>query len=92
MQEFVARFQPLFQQAQTNGLVSGGAAKPILSATGLAVGQLRKIWELADVDKDGQLDLQEFTIAMYLAEHLKSGKELPTKLDEDMVPPNKRRH
>ena len=52
--------------------------------------QLRKIWELSDIDKDGQLDLQEFTIAMFLAEQVKAGKELPAKLDADMIPPNKR--
>jgi EH domain-containing protein 1 len=91
MQEYVNRFQPLFNTTQTNGFVSGAAAKNVLTSTGLAVGQLRKIWELADIDKDGQLDLQEFTIAMYLSDQVKAGREVPARLDEDMVPPNKRR-
>jgi len=91
MQEYVTRFEPLFNTTQSGGFVSGGAAKNVLTSTGLAVGQLRKIWELSDLDKDGQLDLQEFTLAMYLADQVKNGREVPSRLDADMIPPNKRR-
>lgn len=72
------------------GLVSGGGAKSILSATGLPIQKLRKIWELSDIDKDGHLDLQEFVIAMYLTEACKQGLELPSKLDDDMIPQGKK--
>lgn len=44
--DHAARYQGLFQTTQTNGLVSGTAAKGVLTSTGLAVAQLRKIWEL----------------------------------------------
>ena len=91
MQEFVAQFQGQFDSCQKNGLVSGGAAKGVMSASGLPTPQLRKIWELSDIDKDGQLDLQEFTIAMYLMDSVKQGTDLPTRLDDDMIPPGKTR-
>ena len=51
---------------------------------------LRSIWELSDIDKDGSLDLEEFTVAMVLVEQCKAGNELPDHLDDNMVPPNKR--
>ena len=43
-----------------------------------------------DVDKDGQLDLNEFVIAMYLSDFVKAGNALPGQLDPDMVPLEKR--
>lgn len=58
--------------------------------SGLPKGSLRKIWSLADVDKDGYLDLEEFCIAMHLITTAQAGEELPDALEEDMVPPSKR--
>jgi hypothetical protein len=75
---------------QKNGLVSGAAAKPILSSSGLPSTQLRNIWELSDIDKDGSLDLEEFVIAKVLIDNLKSGAPMPNKLDDFMIPPSKR--
>ena len=42
------------------------------------------------MDKDGQLDLQEFVVAMHLSDIVKSGSSVPTSLDPSMVPPEKR--
>lgn len=87
--DYVDHFAGQFSSAQTNGLVSGMAAKPILSASGLPVATLRKIWDLADIDKDGQLDQMEFVVAMYLIEYCKTGNAVPDRLDETWVPPGK---
>ena len=54
-------------------MVTGAGAKPLLTATGLATAKLRKLWELADIDKDGCLDLEEFVVAMFLADACISG-------------------
>lgn len=91
LQEYVPTYQARFNSAQANGLISGGAAKPILSASGLPSSSLKKIWGLADIDKDGQLDLQEFVVAMFLIDMVKQGSAVPEALDEAMVPPEKRR-
>ena len=40
--------------------------KPILLKSQLHVNVLGQIWELSDVDKDGHLDIEEFSLAMYL--------------------------
>lgn len=87
--EYVDHFSPQFASSQTNGLVNGMAAKPILSSSGLPVASLRKIWDLSDIDKDGQLDLNEFVVAMYLIEYCKLGNPLPDQLDPTWVPPGK---
>lgn len=87
--DYVDHFMPQYDAAQSNGLVSGAAARPILSGSGLPVGSLRKIWDLSDIDKDGNLDLHEFVVALYLIEYCKMGNPLPDKLEESWIPPGK---
>lgn len=89
--EYVEKYSAAFRTASANGYVSGASAKTVLTSSGLAVASLRKIWDLSDIDKDGQLDLHEFVVAMYLSEVVKSGHPVPTQLDPDMIPPDKRR-
>lgn len=89
LSEYVPQYKPQFDSIAKNGLVSGGAAKKVLGASGLPVANLRDIWNLADVDSDGNLDLQEFVIAMFLIDMVKQGHAVPTALDPEMVPPGK---
>lgn len=72
------------------GLVSGAGAKDVLLESGLDVAVLRGIWDLADIDKDGFLDKDEFAVAMYLMQQCKAGKPLPPQLAPNTIPPNKR--
>ena len=90
LQEYVASYQPRFESLQKGGLLSGGAAKPVQSASGLPAATLKKVWTLADLDKDGSLDLQEFVIAMFLIDNIKKGSDVPAVLDESMIPAGKR--
>lgn len=90
LESYVDRYVPSFHASSKNGFVSGAAAKGILTSSGLAVASLRKIWDLADIDKDGQLDLNEFVIALYLSDIVKGGHPLPNVLSDDMIPPDKR--
>ena len=71
----------------SGGFVSGAAAKNVLIATGVNKSFLKKIWDLADVSKDGKLDKYEFVIAMFLASKVKEGCDLPQSLDPEMAPP-----
>ncbi|TMS12492.1 Intersectin-2 [Larimichthys crocea] len=45
---------------------------------------------LADVDKDGQLQGDEFILAMHLVDMAKTGRPLPLTLPQDLVPPSLR--
>lgn len=47
------------------------------------------IWDLSDMDNDGMLDLEEFTVAMHLCDRTKAGEPLPDGLPRNMVPPSK---
>lgn len=60
--------------------LSGDVAVAVLSQSQLTMEELSHIWELADVDLDGVLDLDEFCIAMHLVARRKLGEELPSML------------
>lgn len=89
LQDYIPMYQAKFNDTQEGGFVSGGAAKNLLVASGLAKTVLRQIWDLADVTKDGKLDLYEFVIAMFFADMVKEGHdELPATLAHSMIPPS----
>lgn len=73
-----------------SGKVAGGAAFGVLMASGLSQDQLRRIWDLSDIDADGCLSGDEFAIAMHLVDNAKAGKPIPTALPADLVPPSQR--
>ena len=60
-------------------------------ATGVPTKSLRAIWDLSDIDKDGSLDAEEFTIAMHLCERVHEGGDIPEELEETEVPISKRK-
>ena len=85
-----AKYRDLFEgSAQDGGMVSGKKAKEILMSHNLEKTVLRRLWTLADMDKDGKLDLPEFVTAMRLLKMAKDNQELPTSLDASMIPPSK---
>lgn len=51
---------------------------------------LGKIWKMADVDRDGMLDSDEFALAMYLISLKIDGFDIPNELPRHLVPPAKR--
>lgn len=70
--------------------MSGIVMKDILTASNMDVKTLRKIWDLSDIDKDDQLDLHEFVIAKFLTSRVQQGDELPSQLDPEMIPSQKK--
>jgi len=86
-----ARYDELFESlGPTAGKLSGGQVMGSMQATGAATDALRMIWELSDVDKDQNLDADEFALAMWLCNHVADGNPCPDELEPDMVPPSKR--
>lgn len=66
------------------------AAKNEMIKSKLPNSVLSKVWKLADVDKDGALDADEFALAMHLINIKIDGNELPAVLPAHLVPPSKR--
>ncbi len=59
--------------------------------SGLPVPILSKVWGLSDIDKDGFLDFDEFTLAMHLVDCLKTETvSLPDTLPATLVPASKK--
>jgi len=73
-----------------DGKLSGAVAKQEMIKSKLPNNVLGKIWKMADVDKDGFLDSDEFALAMHLISIKTSGFDLPTELPKHLVPPSKR--
>lgn len=73
------------------GFLSPNIAKDLLIKTGLEKEQLRKIWNLSDIDRDGYLDHHEYVVAMFLCDAvIQKGRPIPDELPISVVPPSKR--
>lgn len=66
------------------------AAKSEMLKSKLPNSVLGKIWKLADIDKDGFLDADEFALAMHLIQVKVDGHDIPTELPQHLYPPSKR--
>ncbi|CAM9450108.1 unnamed protein product [Ectocarpus sp. 12 AP-2014] len=85
-----AELRGLFEEYEpVAGKLSAVNARAPLVQSGLPNDTLRVIWDLSDMDNDGMLDLEEFTVAMHLCDRTKAGEPLPDGLPRNMVPPSK---
>uniref|UniRef100_A0A4W4HMF2 EH-domain containing 3 n=2 Tax=Electrophorus electricus TaxID=8005 RepID=A0A4W4HMF2_ELEEL len=92
----VARDKPMYDEifytlSPVNGKVTGANAKKEMVKSKLPNTVLGKIWKLADIDKDGMLDDEEFALANHLIKVKLEGHELPSELPGHLVPPSKRK-
>lgn len=66
------------------GKLSGKKAKNVLIKSQLPVDALTRIWEVSDVDQDGELNKHEFAIAMHIVSRCLEGQEPPAELPESL--------
>uniref|UniRef100_H3AUD3 Intersectin 2 n=1 Tax=Latimeria chalumnae TaxID=7897 RepID=H3AUD3_LATCH len=69
------------------GCITGDQARNFFLQSGLPAPVLAEIWALADINKDGKMDQQEFSIAMKLIKLKLQGQLLPTVLPPVMKQP-----
>uniref|UniRef100_A0A1I7Y953 Epidermal growth factor receptor substrate 15-like 1 n=1 Tax=Steinernema glaseri TaxID=37863 RepID=A0A1I7Y953_9BILA len=88
---------PLLYKAQFDscdtdhdGLTSGMDLRDFLLSTGVAQSDLAQIWELADIKKSGTMNLEQFTLLMFLLEERRKGKPIFPSLPSSLIPPSLR--
>ncbi|KAI8077294.1 uncharacterized protein B0P05DRAFT_579662 [Gilbertella persicaria] len=72
------------------GTISGEKAKDIFSQSGLPQNVLMQIWNLADPNNQGKLNVDEFSVAMHLIYRKLNGYNVPETLPPELVPPSTR--
>jgi len=73
------------------GFLSPQIARDVLVKTGLSKEQLRAIWNLSDIDRDGHFDHHEYVVAMFLCDAvIQKGRPIPAELPTSVIPPSKR--
>ncbi|XP_044004966.1 epidermal growth factor receptor substrate 15-like 1 isoform X2 [Aphidius gifuensis] len=86
------KYDALFDNLQPmNGYIPGNKVKGVLMDSKLPLDTLGKIWDLADMDKDGMLDRHEFVIAMHLVYKALEKYAIPNVLPPELMPPGKRK-
>ncbi|XP_053286661.1 epidermal growth factor receptor substrate 15 isoform X4 [Pleuronectes platessa] len=86
------KFDSIFESlGPAGGILTGDKVKPVLLNSKLPVDILGRVWELSDLDRDGMLDKDEFSVAMYLVYRALEGEPVPMSLPPPLVPPSKRK-
>uniref|UniRef100_A0A8C1JER9 Epidermal growth factor receptor pathway substrate 15 like 1 n=1 Tax=Cyprinus carpio TaxID=7962 RepID=A0A8C1JER9_CYPCA len=87
-----AKYDGIFESlSPIGGLLSGDKVKPVLMNSNLPLDVLGKIWDLSDIDKDGHLDKDEFSVAMHLVYAAREKEPVPSTLPATLIPPHKRK-
>lgn len=84
-----AKYDSIFDSLNPiDGKVPGAKVRPVLMNSGLPGASLAKIWELSDLDKDGQLDRVEMSIALHLVYRALQGDTIPAALPSSLLRPS----
>lgn len=92
LQDSADRLQASFEAlGPEGGYLSTQKARDVLMKTGLSKDQLRQIWNLSDMDRDGLFDHDEYVVAMFLCDAvIQKGRPIPAELPASVIPPSKR--
>lgn len=89
-----SRFDQLYAtlDKSNKGYITGEEAVPFFSQSSLSEDALAQIWDLSDINSQGQLTREEFAVAMYLIrqQRMNPAAPVPTTLPHNLVPPGMR--
>jgi len=85
--EELEKYRVIFQQVdeEGKGALDAFQCREVFASSNLPVLELKTIFELADVDKDGKLWLGEFASAMALIGRRRQGSPLPNTLPDELL-------
>eukprot|EP00039_Didymoeca_costata_P029649 m.25671 g.25671 ORF g.25671 m.25671 type:complete len:524 (+) comp7729_c0_seq1:307-1878(+) len=85
-----ATYDRFFKSADKDGdgLVDGGGVMKIFVRSKLDKPTLAFIWELVDINKSGQINAEQFALAMHLISIKVKGGTLPDTLTPELIPPS----
>lgn len=92
-----AQFDQIYAtvDTQNRGYITGEQAVGFFSNSRLPEDALAQIWDLADINSEGQLNRDEFAVAMYLIKQQRGKRDgrdvLPQSLPSNLIPPSMRR-
>ena len=86
------QFHSLDPDRSSDGIctLSPGQVHDALTKFDLPDETLSEIWELADIDKTGRINDEEFAVAMYLCSRAVKGEAPPKSLSGELLPPSTR--
>ncbi|KIV91914.1 hypothetical protein PV10_06405 [Exophiala mesophila] len=93
-----ARFDSIFATVDRSGrgFITGDQAVEFFGNARLPEEVLAQIWDLADINSEGQLSKDEFAVAMYLIRQQRGTRDgrgvLPSTLPPALIPPSMRKH
>eukprot|EP00927_Polykrikos_kofoidii_P047059 TRINITY_DN4115_c0_g1_i1.p1 TRINITY_DN4115_c0_g1~~TRINITY_DN4115_c0_g1_i1.p1 ORF type:complete len:313 (+),score=53.97 TRINITY_DN4115_c0_g1_i1:108-1046(+) len=76
----------LFAQATSRSEFAGDVARQFFEKTGLDDEDLRRIWDIADIEAEGFLDIEGFSVALRLVAHAQNGEDVSEALVNKMPP------
>ncbi|TCD68237.1 hypothetical protein EIP91_011306 [Steccherinum ochraceum] len=76
---------------QQKGYLEGKVARAHFLQSGLPERDVKQIWSLVDINKDGRLGRDEFAVALHLIQARQNGSPLPQTLPDGLIPPSSRR-
>lgn len=88
------RFDSIFEgiTKRNKAFVTGEEAVPFFTNSKLSEEVLAQIWDLADINKEGHLNAEEFAVAMYLIREQRGNPAgaapLPATLPPNLIPPS----
>ena len=88
-----AQYDAQFNRLDSNkqGFLGGEQAVAFFSNSRLSENDLAQIWDLSDITQTGQLNQDEFAVAMHLIrQQLSSREPLPASLPSNLIPPRMR--
>ncbi|KAI9505393.1 hypothetical protein BX070DRAFT_219980 [Coemansia spiralis] len=87
-----AQYESIFRRWDPGhrGALGGDQAREVFAQSGLPQHELAKVWSLADITNQGELNLDEFSVAMHLIFRRLAGAQIPDHLPAELVPRSSR--